>query len=212
MTTKTDPVYTDLNQMMRTVENSSKELSAVVAIKATAKLWDHFLGGEQPPIDVTSGNRYTWMREGTLYVNPEGGWGRMIHDLSHYFHRTLYRRSMREDAPLGLYDAKAARPHSPQHAKLERRMAEYVIRKGWIDGALEPKKAADSVIHEAISEAASDEVHVELHLQARQKLYAEKLAAIKVKIERWEKKAKRAKNALAKLNRSRGYYERALGA
>lgn len=45
------------------------------------------------------------------------GWGRMIHDASHKVFR---------------YRHPSFRPHDGGHATLEREMAEYVMKKGWL--------------------------------------------------------------------------------
>lgn len=84
------------------------------------------------------------------------------------------------------------RPHSKAHARLEARMIREVVRRGWLEGKLrdpepKPRPAGPSV----------------QELRYRRTLEA---------IERWRAKAKRAKTALAKLDRRAGYYERTLPA
>jgi hypothetical protein len=71
-------------------------------------------------VKTTSGNRYSYIRNGVLYVNPDRGWHDLVHDLSHYFHARL----------------SDAKPHASDHARLELRMAKEVVRRGWLDGTL----------------------------------------------------------------------------
>lgn len=79
-------------------------------------------------VQLTSGNRHTWVRRGVLYVNPEQGWPRVVHSLSHY---CFWRLS-----PAG------ARPHDAQQAYLERAMVEYVVKAGALDGKWRKKAKA----------------------------------------------------------------------
>jgi hypothetical protein len=66
-------------------------------------------------VELTSGNRQTWMRCGVLYVNPDeqdrwrggGGWHELVHSMSHLCARKLHPN---------------AKPHDPQHVFLEKEM------------------------------------------------------------------------------------------
>jgi hypothetical protein len=78
-----------------------------------------------------------------------------------------------------------AKPHSFQHHFLEKEMVEYVVKNGWLEGKLKRK---------APEKPAPDPKGV-------------KLALIKRRIENWEKKEQRARNALKKLRRKESYYE-----
>ena len=69
-------------------------------------------------IRVTHGNRYTWIKNGVLSVNPDNGWDSIVHLMSHYAHSRLSNE----------------RPHSAGHAVLEYRMVRHVIDSGWLDG------------------------------------------------------------------------------
>jgi hypothetical protein len=89
------------------------------------------------------------------------GWGRLIHDASHYVFKKRHPR---------------ARPHDGGHATLEREMVEWVMKKGLIEKTL--KKGVK-----------------------KPKTVDSKMLAIDASIERWERKAKRAENALKKLHR-----------
>jgi len=55
------------------------------------------------------------------------GWGRMIHDASHYVFEKRHP---------------SARPHDGGHSRLEREMADYVATVGWIERAEAIKRAA----------------------------------------------------------------------
>jgi hypothetical protein len=61
------------------------------------------------------------------------GWGRLIHDLSHYIFRRRHPRF---------------RPHECGHATLEREIAAYVVSKGWLEGTLKPEVAAKQTTEE----------------------------------------------------------------
>lgn len=153
-------------------------LTGEEAVRAAKRLYRHIMARPWPgEVRLTSGNRYTYPRRGVLYVNPEGhhfgGWRDLVHDLSHH----CFRRRHPD-----------RRPHHWTHANLERRMIQYVLEQGWLDGALKPK-----------AKAAVD---------ARQRRYQRVLARIKA----WETKRKRAENALKKLRQQRRYYERVLAA
>lgn len=79
-------------------------------------------------VEVTSGNRYTYIRGGVLYVNPNyrgyGGWHELVHGLSHHLARKLHGH-------LSSY-----KPHSHHHAFIERQMIEHVVKSGWLEGKL----------------------------------------------------------------------------
>lgn len=109
--------------------NEVPPLTAAEAVKAAPRLLKKF-STIRPvkEVKVTSGNRYTWVRRGILYVNPDrketigGGWAALVHDLSHYVH----------------WHDGVGKPHSKEHAKLEIKMVKYVVRSGWLDGKLKP--------------------------------------------------------------------------
>lgn len=146
------------------------------AMSAARRLWR--LAMKRPwrgKVELTTGNRYTRIRRGVLYVNPDHcgmGWHQLIHSLSH---RCAFR----------LYPGK--KPHSPQHAFLEREMIAHVVRSGWLDGKLRrPEKPAPQVVDVR---------------QQRQQRVLDRIA-------KWEAKRKRAETALRKLRRQRAYYAR----
>jgi hypothetical protein len=80
---------------------------------------------------LTSGRRYTYIRCGIFYVNPnqngDGGWHEIVHGISHYATARLHPR---------------APGHGAQHAWIERELISYVVQSGWLDGKLRrPEKA-----------------------------------------------------------------------
>lgn len=80
------------------------------------------------------------------------------------------------------------KPHHGSHHFLEKEMVEYVIRQGWLDGKLKrPEKP----------KPAFDPKRVRYERVCR-------------RIEMWERKARRARTALKKLARTKGYYEKTL--
>jgi hypothetical protein len=60
-------------------------------------------------------------------VNPERGWKILIHHLSHWIHWLRYGRKLP--------------PHAPAHARLELAMVRQVVKRGWLEGKLAPRKA-----------------------------------------------------------------------
>jgi hypothetical protein len=73
------------------------------------------------PVKITSGRRYTWIRWGTMVVNPEQGWHGLVHLLSHYCHDRLHPE---------------VHGHNSVHARAEIRMIKEVLRRGWLEGKL----------------------------------------------------------------------------
>ena len=95
-------------------------LSEVDSLYAARKLYRKAMGKEwRGEVKLTSGNRYTWIRRGVFYVNPdkrEGvnvrGLRAIIHDVSHICHWRLRPN----DAA-----------HSKHQAYLERDLTDYAI-------------------------------------------------------------------------------------
>lgn len=149
------------------------KLTAIEAERAAKRLYRHiFKKAWTGPVTVTSGRNYSYIRSGVLRVNPDKGWAELVHTLSHSY---AYRKD------------RTIKPHSYQHARLERDMVQYVIDQGWLDGKLKSVEKAKPT--------------------AQQLRYQRTLDSIK----RWESKLKRAENALKKLRPKQKYYERALG-
>lgn len=113
-------------------------LTRVEAHKAAAKIYTRFGKAELRPVPKVDGvtlppityrrtrARVCWAstipRPGN---DPNKGWPRLIHDVSH----SIFRRRH-----------PSFRPHDGGHATLEREIAEYVVAQGWmIDHALMPK-------------------------------------------------------------------------
>lgn len=119
--------------------------TAQEAILGARMLYRKFLGGKGPlKVAVTSGNRYTWKRNGTLYVNPDHGWNGfrgIIHLLAHYAHRRVHP---------------GKRPHHYTELELEKEMTNFAIEKGFHLGKLkrEPKKAPATKLEKAQAAAA----------------------------------------------------------
>lgn len=147
--------------------------------KALGKPW-------RGPVEITSGNRYTWVRRGVFYVNASAGWHELVHHLSHYCRNRLARQ------------AGERRGHSAKHAYLERDLVQYVLDSGWLQGSLrkpEPPKPT----------------RAETRDRRRAERYRRILARIvraKQQIAAAEKTAKRARRRLARLNKSADYYAR----
>lgn len=87
-------------------------------------------------VKVVTGNRHTWIRSGTLFVNPNGkhfgGWKDIVHGISHYVHHRKFPNH---------------KPHDGRgtHAFIERAMIEHIVNSGWLEGKLRrPEKEAPS--------------------------------------------------------------------
>lgn len=119
--------------------------SAQEAALGAKMLYRKFLGKSGPlKVVITSGNRYSWVRHGTLIVNPDHGWNGfrgIIHLLAHAFHNRLHR---------------GKRPHHYTELELEKEMTNFAIAKGFHLGKLkrEPKKAPLTKLEKAQAQAA----------------------------------------------------------
>ncbi len=86
------------------------------------------------------------------------------------------------------------RPHSKFHARFESKMIREIVKRGWLDGRLRDKAQA----------AAKPD------RPGPNDIRRAKLARIEQRIESWSRKQARAERAIAKLQRQRRYYERAI--
>jgi hypothetical protein len=96
------------------------------SIKAAKRLYRAAMGKPWTGVVMlTSGRRYTWVRDRVLFVNPDmrqadcRGLRAMIHDLSHYAHSKLHPNDS---------------PHSPRQARLEGRLVTYALKSGFHEG------------------------------------------------------------------------------
>jgi hypothetical protein len=87
------------------------------AVKALKALFKREFPYRRWPYEIrfSSGNRYTWVREGTLAINCTKGWEHLVHDWSHWLNRMHGRK-----------------PHGEEHLRLERQCAQFVIGHGWV--------------------------------------------------------------------------------
>lgn len=81
---------------------------------------------------ITSGNRFTYPRNRTWYVNPNdphhgggGGWGEIVHAVSHWAQRRWWPN---ED------------PHAPRHVYLETELAKYAVENFLAGQLARPEK------------------------------------------------------------------------
>lgn len=160
-------------------------LTADEALKAARKLYRFSMGSTfGGKVVLTTGNRYTWVRNYELRVNAarreyvDGkwvqGWIALIHDLSHYAHSRLNPN---------------LKPHCGAQARIEISMIKEVIKRGWLNGTLKTEAK--------IAKAAPDMRNV-------------RYERICQRIESWERREKRAANALKKLRKQCAYYERTI--
>lgn len=108
-------------------------LSGEESIAAAKKLYRHAMGRAfTGKVELTSGNRYTWVKYGVMSVNPDKrerhtrGMRSMIHDLSHYCHYRLHPGD---------------KPHSIRQLRLEAKLVKFALGRRWHEGALaKPEK------------------------------------------------------------------------
>jgi len=135
---------------------------------------------------VTSGNRNTWIRYRRV-ARPDGthGWRLTLYvNPEKGWHELVHALSHYcHDHTAPAED----QGHTAAHARAEMRMIKEVVRRGWLDGKLkdEPKPEPEPVDPRAV-----------------------KMERTAASIERWEKKLRRAENALKKLRRSQRAMER----
>jgi hypothetical protein len=156
-------------------------LTAPEAVTAAKRLYRlAFRRSFRGKVKVTSGRRYSYIRSGIMYVNPEGhhfkGWRDLVHDLSHYAHARLHP---------------GHKPHDGRgtHAFIERSMIEHVVNSGWLDGKLKrpakekPRQDVRQVRHARILarierwDAKRKRAETALRKLRRQRAYYERLAA-----------------------------------
>ena len=153
------------------------------AVLAVKRLWKWGMNERMTyPVELTSGRNYTWRRNGKMYVNP---------DSDHHgggwkalIHDLSHLMWRRANREEGV------RPHEKGHAKLELRMVKEVIKRGWLNET--PREEAP--------------------IATKKDVQSTRYAGINRRIESWEAKERRAKNAIKKLRRQAAYYERQLGA
>lgn len=171
-------------------------LSPEESIVAARKLYRHAFGRAFPgKVELASGNRYTWVRRGVLYVNPDKrelhtrGLRSIIHDLSHYAHSRLNPK----DAP-----------HSRRQARLEARLAKFAIDRNWHEGGL--AKPAP------IAKPAEPEVVATPEPKAKVDPVVVRFRRMEARRSKWEKELERAKRLFAKADREVRTYRRRHGA
>lgn len=97
------------------------------AVTGAKRLWRKAFGKAfKGKVQITSGRRYTWVRNHVLYVNPNqktwkgnGGWHEIVHGISHIASQRIWKEN-----------------HGPRHAFIERELIEYVVSNGFLDGKL----------------------------------------------------------------------------
>lgn len=111
------------------------------AISGAKRLYRKAMGRPfRGKVKLTSGNRYTYVRGGILYVNPNeknwtgknGGWHEIVHGLSHHAARRLWNEA-----------------HGPRHAFIERELIDYVVSHGFLDGKLKRESKPKLPVKEA---------------------------------------------------------------
>lgn len=174
------------------------------AVKGAAKLWTyaiancpadspHALYGEFK-FEATSGNRYTWLRRSTVYVNPNrkewgvgGGWQAIAHDIGHCVFRRLNP---------------GVKPHCAAHARLELKLVKRV--RSW----LEPKPVAETKSPSeegdvvTVTTDAAEPTVPDPKVERKEKIRKQLEAAEK----RWVTRQKRAETYLKKIRRRLRYY------
>ncbi len=154
-------------------------LSPEASVLAARKLYRHAMGKAfTGKVELTSGRRYTWIRRGVMYVNPDcrqsriRGLRAIIHDLSHWCHYRLHPRD---------------KPHSVRQARLESKLVTFAITRGWHEGAL-------------VVEPKPEKPKPDLVVQRHARMISRR--------DKWRREAERAKRLLAKVEREVRAYER----
>lgn len=163
-------------------------LSEAESLLAARKLYRHAMGKAWPhKWATTSGNRYTWPKGRTFYVNPERKrYGRypvenvglrdIIHLIAHYCHRRLHPGD---------------KPHSIRQLRLEARLTKFAISRGWANGLGIPEKAP------------AEKPKIDKIVQ--------RYRAMVNRREKWKREADRAARLLAKAESEVRTYERRHG-
>jgi hypothetical protein len=154
-------------------------LSEQESILAARKLYRHAMGKSfTGKVEITSGNRYTWVNRGVLRVNPDKrevhvrGLRALIHDLSHYCHTRLHPRD---------------KPHSIRQVRLEAKLVKFALDRGWHEGGL---RVAEK----------SEKPKPDLVDQRYRRMISRR--------EKWRKESERAARLLEKAEREVRAYER----
>ena len=152
------------------------------AIKGAKRLYKRAMGRPWTgPVKLTSGRNHTWIRRGVLSVNPDenrwngrGGWPEIVHSISHYAHGRLNPR---------------LRPHDDKQAYLERDLAEYAVRSGFLEGKLKSRTKPKVKVSVVVTRAMRAEKMLALH----------------------QKKLKREKKLVMKWQAKVRYYQKRIG-
>lgn len=155
-------------------------MTAAEGVRAARRLY-RFVTGKTwtGPVKVVSGRRDNDVRRGVMYVSPSGVRDRQTgrHAWDRLVHDLSHRFAHFTDIDSS---------HGGEHARLERRMVKEVVERGWLDGALKSEAKPEPTYEETIAD---------------ERLTT--LARIDVLIEGWERRSKRALNALKKLHARR---------
>lgn len=168
-----DRLYRLVNEAWGVKRSELPPLSEAEAISATKRLWRVATGRRCPfkKFTFSTGNRHSSIWRGR--INLENGWHGLVHSLSH----SVYHQSPEGRRAEG-------RHHEAGHAYLERRLVEYVVSHGWLDGKLKRPEKPKPVVQDV------------------RRWRVDKLIA------KWEGRRRRAENALKKLKRKQKYYQR----
>jgi len=155
-------------------------LTAEEAVRAAKRLCRYVTGETwKREVVVTSGNRYS----GRHWVRKNGaivGMALVVNPERGWRH-LIHELSHTWERYAGTHG------HNAAHARLEMRMIKEVIRRGWLDGKLKDKPRPEP---SPVDPRAA------------------KIERTAAAIERWEKKLRRAENALKKLRRRQRAMER----
>ncbi|MGH7175140.1 MAG: hypothetical protein ACREGR_02150 [Minisyncoccia bacterium] len=167
--------YEHVNAEWPCASNDLPALQYKEAITATKRLYRLAMKRRCPwRFAETSGRRYGGMDQPCVwFINPERGWWILVHNLSHHLSRQLHP---------------GQKPHSTQHAFLERTLIAHVVGSGWLTGGL---------ARPAVDRPPQD----------RRAIRAARVAA---RLAAWQAKRRRADRAIAGLRRKAAYYAKAL--
>ncbi len=141
------------------------------ALSAAKRLYRIAMGRPfKGAMQITSGNRHTWIRQGVFYVNPENGWHDLVHDISHYAHWRLHPDKS---------------GHDFRHAYLEKQLVETVVTKGWLEGKLKRTPKEKPPVQEVRYQRILDRIKA---WRTKQKRAANALAKLEKQKKDYEKR------------------------
>lgn len=149
-------------------------ITAEEATRAARRLWRYAMGETwRGPVKLTSGHNHTWMRDGILYVNPNG-WHLMVNDLAWLFFR------------LANPDQRAL---PPKVRIVEERLIREVVKRGWLNNKLKAREIPADV--QFIFDQMKEQNKQRAQLEAGVRRWTTKLNRAQTMLRKYEHKLKK---------------------